>query len=92
MSLYPALCIDSDDYGYLMEPITFLPLSPQGSLSCINFTIIGDTIYEPDESFFVLLTPANPWDTIAGQTIVTIVILSDDEREYATAHNHIYIQ
>lgn len=66
----------------------FQAFSLQGSVSCVNVTIIGDTEYEPDESFSVILTPDNPLDMISGPTSVTIVILNDDQGELWLGSHH----
>ena len=77
------LWLDTDDYESAIGQIFFQALTFQGSVSCVNVTIIGDTEYESDESFSVMLTPENPLDMISGPTSVTIVILNDDQGELA---------
>ena len=49
------------DFQQLTDvPLTFLPGSPIGSLSCANVTIIDDVFVENDESFSVSITSAPP--------------------------------
>ena len=73
-----SLITDSDDYEHLSTLINFLMASSNGTMLCIDVTIIGDTEFEQNETFNVTFTPENPNDMITGSSTVTITILNGE--------------
>jgi hypothetical protein len=61
---------------YVSIPAGTLTFSPGDTTKRIDVAIIGDTIFEPDENFFVKLT--NPSGAILGADQATGLIQNDD--------------
>jgi hypothetical protein len=56
--------------------------SDHNTRHCFRFSIIGDDRRELNETFFITFYPANSLDRISGGSVVTVVIIDDNDSKF----------
>ena len=73
--------MSSSDYAPLSPSpmnLEFLAGSLNGSMQCVNITIMDDDTFERDETFTVRLTVSFPDAAMEGNDLTTVTIVDDE--------------
>ena len=74
---------DATDFHAVTTTVTFQPT--QGSVACVNITIVDDIIQESTEIFTVVFNP--PPGTTHGPVIAEVTIIDSDRGQFADPPN-----
>ena len=72
------LCIGNVDYNSTQVQLAFQP-TPNTEPQCIDVPIIGDSILENNETFYILLSTLDS-DVSISPNLGTVVIIDNDGR------------
>ena len=59
----------------------------EGSVECLNMTLINDEVAEVDEDFTVLVEPVSDFITTSSPSSATFTIEDDDCEPYTQCHS-----
>jgi len=78
---FHSLAVENEDYEVPAPfEVTFDTMSTNGSLACVNITILQDFALEGDHAFTVhLLPPLSPDVVTIASPVNTTVVIADDE-------------
>ena len=78
------------DYLPLVSPqLTFGGSAGEGSVECLNMTLINDEVAEVDEDFTVIVEPVSDFVTTASPSSATFTIDDDDCETYTVSLLHL---
>ena len=78
---WPWICTSGSADFTLLESEVVIPYTTvQGQVVCVaNVSILGDDIVEGNETFQLMIQPANPLDMVSmGRNTTTVTIVDDD--------------
>ena len=73
----------------MSRELTFGGSAGEGSVECLNMTLINDEVAEVDEDFTVLVEPVSDFVTTASPSSATFTIEDDDCETYTVSLLHL---
>ena len=73
----------------MSRQLTFGGSAGEGSVECLNMTLINDKVSEVDEDFTVLVEPVSDFITTASPSSATFTIEDDDCETYTVSLLHL---